>query len=172
MTPIALVVAQARNGVIGRDGGLPWRIPSELKRFKAITLGKPIIMGRRTWEGLPRKPLRGRRNIVITRDSGFAAPGAVAAVDADAAVALADAEKPTEIAVIGGGEIYRLFLPRASRIYLTDVDLEAAGDTHFPPLDPAQWREISREAHTAVPGDSAGYVLRVLERNVSPGSAP
>lgn len=172
MSPIALVVAVAKNGVIGREGGLPWRIPSDLKRFKAITMGKPVVMGRKTWEGLPRKPLPGRTNIVITRHLGFAAQGASVAHDAAAALAIAEAERPAEVAVIGGGEIYRLFLPLASRLYLTEVDLTTTGDTYFPAFDPAHWHEVSREVHEAEPGDTTGYVLRILDRNARAGTGP
>lgn len=172
MSRIALVAALAKNGVIGREGGLPWRIPSDLKRFKAITMGKPIIMGRKTWEGLPRRPLPGRTNIVITRHAGFAAQGAFVAHDVAAALAIAEAERPAEIAVIGGGEIYRLFLPLASRLYLTEVDLTATGDTYFPPFDPGLWHEVAREVHEAEPGDTAGYVLRILERDAPPATGP
>jgi dihydrofolate reductase len=161
---IALVVAVSRNGVIGRDGGLPWHISSDLKRFKAITLGKPVIMGRRTWESLPRKPLPGRSNIVVTRQAGFAAEGAVVVGDVQAALAVAALEQPAEICVIGGGDIYRQTLAQAGRIYLTEVQMDAEGDTHFPTLDPAAWGEVSREEVMAGPKDSAGFVLRVLER--------
>jgi dihydrofolate reductase len=163
---VALVVAVARNGVIGRDGGLPWHIPSDLRRFKAITMGKPVIMGRKTWEGLPRKPLPGRRNIVVTRTPGFRAEGGEVAASAQDAIDLC--RDAAEIAVIGGGEIYRLFWPFATRLYLTEVDLTVEGDTHFPRLDPDEWTEISREVHPQAAGDSAGFVLRVLDRRGLP----
>jgi dihydrofolate reductase len=160
---ISLVAAVSRNGVIGRDGGLPWHVSSDLKRFKAITMGKPIIMGRKTWKSLPQKPLTGRRNIVISRR---AAPpdleGAVWARSAQEALALAgDAD---EICVIGGGEVYALFLPMATRIYLTEVQVEVDGDTSFPVLKGNEWKEVSREAVAAGPKDTTGFVLRVLER--------
>jgi dihydrofolate reductase len=164
MSIIALVVAVSRNGVIGRDGTLPWHISSDLKRFKAITLGKPVIMGRKTWESLPRKPLPGRRNIVVTRRAGFAAEGADVAGSVEAGLALAREEKPAEICVIGGGEIYSAARPLAQRIYLTEVQADVAGDTHFPALSPGEWREVSREVVQAGPQDTAGFVLRVLER--------
>ena len=164
MSRIALVVAVSRNGVIGRDGGLPWHISSDLKRFKQITMGKPIIMGRKTWESLPRKPLPGRSNIVITRQPGYEAPGARVAADVETALRIARAEKPQEIAIIGGGEIYSKFLPMADRVYLTEVDLDVAGDTRFPHLPPEQWRESGREVHEKGPNDSASFVLRVLDR--------
>ena len=162
MSRIALVVAVSRNGVIGRAGGLPWHISSDLKRFKALTMGKPLIMGRKTWESLPKKPLPGRRNIVITRQANYWAEGAVVA--ADAAAALAVAGEVEEISIIGGADIFHLFLPQAQRIYLTEVDLEVEGDTYFPRIEPDQWLETAREAHARGPNDSAGFVLRVLDR--------
>lgn len=164
MNVISLVVAVSRNGIIGRDGGLPWHISSDLKRFKAITMGKPVIMGRKTWDGLPRKPLPGRTNIVITRAANFASEGAVVVANADAALAAARQEKADEICIIGGGEIYRLFLPMAGRIYLTEVQMDVVGDTLFPDLEQGAWREVSRDVVEAGPSDSAGFVLRVLER--------
>src|SRR5436190_5304260 len=142
---IALVVAVARNGVIGERGRLPWRISSDLKRFKAITMGKPVIMGRKTWEGLPRRPLPGRMNIVLTRHRDYRVEGAVVADDPSNAVASAAQSGTGEICVIGGGEVFREFLPRASRIYLSEVDLAPVGDIFFPYIDAAEWREVSRE---------------------------
>ncbi len=159
---ISFVVAVARNGVIGREGGLPWHISSDLKRFKEITMGKPVIMGRKTWDSLPRKPLPGRRNIVITRQPRFLAEGADVVATAEEALNLC-AGAP-EVAVIGGGEVYRLFWPMVDRLYLTEVDLEVEGDTHFPALDPAEWREVAREHHPRSERDSAAFTLRVLDR--------
>jgi dihydrofolate reductase len=159
---ISFVVAVSRNGVIGREGGLPWHISSDLKRFKEITMGKPVIMGRKTWDSLPRKPLPGRRNIVITRQEGFTAEGAEVAASPQEALRLAG-DVP-EVAVIGGGEVYRLFWPMVDRLYLTEVDLELEGDTHFPALDPAEWREVAREVHPRGERDSASFTLRVLDR--------
>lgn len=162
MTVVSLVYAQSRNGVIGRDGGLPWHVGSDLKRFKAITLGKPVIMGRRTWDSLPRKPLPGRHNIVISRSPMFRAEGADVAASPQAALALAG--PVPEVCVIGGEQVFADFLPLAGRIYLTDIDSTVAGDAHAPALDPAQWRQVSREDHAKAAGDSAGFTLRVLER--------
>jgi dihydrofolate reductase len=159
---ISFVVAVARNGVIGREGGLPWHISSDLKRFKEITMGKPVIMGRKTWDSLPRKPLPGRRNIVITRQADFPAEGAEVVATPEQALNLC-AGSP-EVAVIGGGEVYRLFWPMVDRLYLTEVDLEVEGDTHFPALDPAEWREVAREVHPRSERDSAAFTLRVLDR--------
>lgn len=162
MSRIALVVAVSRNGVIGRDGGLPWHISSDLKRFKAITMGKPVIMGRKTWESLPKRPLVGRQNIVITRQKDYQAEGAIIVADVIAAIAVAG--NVEEIAVIGGGEIYRTTFPMADRIYLTEVDLDVEGDTHFPKLAPSEWREVARETHPDGLNDSASFVLRTLDR--------
>ena len=158
---IALVVAVSRNGVIGRNGGLPWHVSSDLKRFKAITMGKPVIMGRRTWESLPRRPLAGRANIVVTRQEAYDAPGALVAASLKDALAQAEGE---EICIIGGGELFREALPMADRLYLTEIDLDVPGDTYFPAIDATSWIEISREAHSRGPKDDAGFVLRVLDR--------
>jgi dihydrofolate reductase len=161
---IAFVVAIARNGVIGRQGGLPWRLPSDLKRFKAITMGKPIIMGRKTWESLPKRPLPGRENIVITRQSNYQAEGAKIVATIEDGLRLAESSGPEEIAIIGGGEIYRSLFNRADRLYLTEVELEAEGDTFFPAINPSEWRESAREWHEQGPKDSASFTLRTLDR--------
>lgn len=163
---IAFVVAVARNGVIGAKGDLPWRISSDLKRFKQITMGKPVVMGRKTWESLPKRPLAGRLNIVITRDRNYEAPGAVVVASVAAALTAARQTTPEEICVIGGSEIFRQFLPIADRLYLTEVDLTPEGDAVFPPLDFSQWTETSREVHARAENDDAGFVLRVLDRKV------
>jgi dihydrofolate reductase len=162
MTLISLVYAQSRNGIIGADGGLPWHLPSDLRRFKDTTMGKPIIMGRKTWEGLPRRPLPGRLNIVVTRQKGFLADGAVVVSSVEAAV-IAAGDVP-EICVIGGGEIYGMFLPLADRIYLTDVGVDVDGDTQAPILDAKEWREVSHIPLQRGEKDSAAFSTRVLER--------
>ena len=154
---ITLHLARADNGVIGRDGGLPWRLPADLKRFKAQTMGKPMIMGRKTFESFP-APLPGRRHIVLTRDAGWSAPGAEVAADMDAAIALAAAP---EIAVIGGAQIFALFLPRADRVELTEVHASPDGDVIVPAF--TGWREIAREDHEAE-GERPPYSLVTLER--------
>ena len=159
---ISYVAAVSRNGIIGREGGLPWKISSDLKRFQKITMGKPVIMGRKTWESLPRKPLPGRRNIVITRKPAYVAEGAEVVSNPEQAIALCEGEP--EIAVIGGGEIYRLFWPKVDRLYLTEVDLDVEGDTHFPHVRAEEWRETTRGVHSKEPNDSAGFILRVLDR--------
>jgi dihydrofolate reductase len=165
---IAIVVAVSRNGVIGRAGGIPWRLPSDLKRFRAITMGKPIIMGRKTWESLPRKPLPGRLNIVVSRNSQYRAPGAELATSLAAALDKAGSLRPEEIAVIGGADIYRAVLPLVTRIYLTEVDCEVDGDTFMPALDWREWRTVSVETHERGPNDAASFTLKVLDR-VAPG---
>ncbi len=161
---ISLVVAASRNGVIGRDGGLPWHISSDLKLFKQITLGKPVIMGRKTWDSLPRKPLPGRRNIVISRKADFLTEGAEMATSADEALALAKIDNPAEVAVIGGGEIYRLFWPLADQIYLTEVDLEVEGDTLFPMINPVEWELLETTKYERGPKDNAGFSLKRFKR--------
>ena len=140
----SLIVARARNGVIGHTNGLPWRLPADIAFFKKTTLGHPIIMGRRTYESIG-KPLPGRLNIVVTRSPGFAAPGCVV-VDSLAAAYRAAGDVP-EVMIIGGGQIYEAALPDADRIYLTEVEAEIAGDTVFPPLDPNAWdvTELGRQ---------------------------
>ena len=147
---IFLVVAVAANGTIGRDGAMPWHIPADLRRFKSLTMGKPMVMGRKTFESLP-GVLPGRRHIVVTRDRAWEAEGAEVAHGFDQAVALANAP---HIAVIGGAQVYALALPHARRIELTEVHADYAGDTAMPPLG-AGWRETSREEHPAEVGRPA-----------------
>lgn len=161
-------VARARNGVIGRDGGLPWRLKSDMALFKATTLGKPVIMGRRTWDSLPRRPLPGRLNLVLSRDLSFEPQSAVACVSFDEAMQIAREhareDEVDEVCVIGGAALIALALPRAARLYLTEVDAEPEGDVFMPPVDEADWREVRREAHPAGPEDDYAFVFRVLER--------
>jgi dihydrofolate reductase len=159
---ISLVYARSRNGVIGADGGLPWHIPSDLKRFKQTTLGKPVIMGRKTWDSLPRKPLPGRQNIVLTRHKDFEADGALIVHDVEHAL-LAAKEAP-EVCVIGGGEIYGLFFNLADRIYETIVDLDVAGDTFAPFLNPAEWIETDVVVGERGANDTASFLTRVCDR--------
>lgn len=156
---IVFVVAIAENGVIGAGNGFPWRLKSDMARFKALTIGKPVIMGRKTFETL-RRPLPGRTNIVITRDADYRANGAIVTTSAaDAgAIALGDALRRSvaEIAVIGGAEIYRQWLDRADRLEITEVHARPEGDTHFD-IDKAEWDEVERIRHPAGPDDSADY---------------
>jgi dihydrofolate reductase len=165
---LVLVVARARNGVIGRDGDLPWRLRSDLQRFKAITLGKPCIMGRKTWESLPLKPLPGRLNLVLSRDESFTARGAVVCTTLDEAVEIAretaEEDGVGEICVIGGVALFEKALPRAKRLYLTEVEAAPDGDMMFPPFDGTDWIELSSEAHPAGEKDDHGFVFRLLER--------
>lgn len=167
---IVLVVAVADNGVIGQGNAIPWRLKSDLQRFKQLTLNKPVIMGRKTYQSIGR-PLPGRTNIVVTRDAAFTAPGVVVAPSFTAAeeVARGDALRrfATEIAVIGGAEIYTQWLPRAARIELTEVHAQPAGDTSFPPISPEQWREVARERHTAGPHDSADFSYVTYRRETT-----
>jgi dihydrofolate reductase len=165
---IAIHVAIAENGVIGRDGGLPWRLSTDLKRFKADTMGKPIIMGRKTYEGIG-KPLPGRLNIVVTRDRDWRAEGVEVAHSLDDAIRLARARARCmagvdEVCVVGGGEIYRQALPLADRLHVTHVLAEVEGDAHFPPIDPAAWRQVSSEEIAAGERDSHATRHAVYER--------
>lgn len=145
---ISIVVAVAANGVIGRDGDLPWRLSTDLKRFKALTIGKPVIMGRKTWASLGR-PLPGRANIVITRNADFAAEGASVVPSLDAAIALANREAAAmgadEICIIGGGEIYRQSIALADILHVTEVQAEVEGDTRFPAIDPQLFEKVFEE---------------------------
>ena len=157
--PITMVVARADNGVIGKDGALPWHLPADLRHFKRITMRSAMIMGRRTFESLPGL-LPGRRHIVLTRDQGWAREGAEIARDAEAALRLAG-DGP--ISIIGGAEIFALFAPRADAIELTEVHVDAAGDVSIPPFAAAEWREVAREHHPAVDG-RPDYSFVRLER--------
>jgi dihydrofolate reductase len=161
------VVAAARNGVIGSGGSMPWRMPSSLRRFRQLTLGRPMIMGRKTYEAIGR-PLDGRDTIVVTRNPGFRVAGVhVAGSLAEAfalALPLARARAVTEIIIAGGGEIYRAALPFACRVHLDLIDAAPAGDTTFPPLDPAAWREASRAPIAPSKGDEHAATAVLYER--------
>ncbi|WP_294239720.1 dihydrofolate reductase [uncultured Sphingomonas sp.] len=154
---IVLILARARNGVIGRDGGLPWHLPADLKRFKALTMGRPMIMGRKTFESFP-APLPGRRHIVLTRDREWRAAGAERAHDPAEALQMAG---EGEVFVIGGAEIFDLFRDRADRIELTEVDCDAQGDTIVAPF--TGWREVDRARYPASDG-RPGYSFVTLLR--------
>ncbi|HET9041506.1 MAG TPA: dihydrofolate reductase [Burkholderiales bacterium] len=165
MPLISLVVAAAANGVIGRDNRMPWHLPEDLAHFKRLTLGHPVVMGRKTYESILAalgKPLPGRTNIVLTRQAGFAAPGCIVAASLDAA--LAAVREAVEIFVIGGAEIYRLALDRADRVYLSRIDADFEGDATFPPLDPAVWRETERETHPPAGGRAFGFAFLRYDR--------
>jgi dihydrofolate reductase len=152
---ITLILAMADNGVIGRNGAIPWRIGDDLKRFKQLTTGKPVVMGRKTWDSLPKKPLADRINIVVTRQPGWNAEGAIVASSLDDAVA--KAAQAAEVMVIGGAEIYRVALPRAQRIELTEVHRPFEGDARFS-FDRDAWREVAREEHATQDGLPFSYV--------------
>lgn len=154
--------------MIGRDGALPWRIRSDMAWFKANTLGKPIIMGRKTWDSLPKRPLPGRTNIILTRDASFEAEkGLVCETFSEAAqIAREQAadDEVDEVCVIGGSALFALAMPKARRLYLTEVEAEVEGDVFMPPFDEAEWVEVRRESHPAGEEDEYPFTFRVLER--------
>ena len=162
---LVLIVARAKNGVIGKDGALPWHLPEDLKRFKRMTVGKPVIMGRKTFESIG-NPLPGRHNILLTRYPAlqFAVVSVVANLaEAVAAAGLDPRARADGIMVIGGAQIYAEALPSATRIELTEVDAEPEGDTVLPAFDPARWRETARETHAAT-DTQPGYAFVTLVR--------
>ena len=171
--PLSLIWAMTRNRVIGRDNDLPWQLPKDMKFFMQTTLGKPVIMGRKQFQSMPR-PLPRRSNIVLTRDTGFdPGPGSetapvLVAHDLDSAIGtareIADRDSVSEIMVIGGAEIYALTLPRAERLYCTLVDTELQGDTFFPEFDESAWREVSREQHDRDERHAYDFCIKVLEK--------
>lgn len=163
----SLIAAVARNGVIGRDGDMPWRIPSDFAWFKATTMGKPMIMGRKQFETFPR-PLPGRPHIVVTRQADYAAQGVTVVHDLDAAFAAAEALGSDEIMVIGGGDIYAQALLRADRLYITHVELDPAGDVHFPAIDPEIWAVVDTPEVTPSDKDAAPYTIKIYERRSKP----
>ena len=151
---LTLILARARNGVIGASGGLPWRLPEDLAFFKRTTMGHPIVMGRKTWESIGR-PLPGRRSIIVTRDRSYAAAGAEVVHSLDGAISLCAGSD--EIFVIGGAQLYEDALPHAGRLLLTEIDADFEGDTFLPAPSAAQWREASREHHPPVPERSFAF---------------
>jgi dihydrofolate reductase len=165
---VALIAAVAANGVIGRDGGLPWRLSTDLKRFKQLTMGKPVVMGRKTFQSIG-KPLPGRTNIVVTRDASFASPGVVVVPDIasglGAAEAAAESSGVDEVFVIGGAQIYAAAIDLADRLYITHVDAEPVGDARFPAIEPAKWRQVSAEKVAAGEKDTAATTFVVYERS-------
>ena len=168
---IVLIAGVARNGVIGRDNRLLWKLPEDLKHFRAVTMGAPVIMGRKTWESLPERfrPLPGRHNIVLSRHAGFDAAGASVAASLDDAIALARRAAAERVFVIGGGQIYREALPHADELVLTEIEREFDGDAHFPPFDRAEFTEVQRERHHAAPPNDFDFSF-VTYRRV-PGAA-
>ncbi|TKW77888.1 MAG: dihydrofolate reductase [Bradyrhizobium icense] len=167
---MVLIAAAAENGVIGRDNRIPWRLKSDMQRLKAITLGKPVVMGRKTFESLPR-PLPGRTNIVVTRDKTYRASGAVVtnSFEQAQAVALGDALRrfATEIAIIGGAEIYARWMDAADILDITEVHADIEGDTRFPAIDARQWEEASRVRNPAGPDDSVDFSYVTYRRRGS-----
>ena len=157
---IVLIAAVADNGVIGRGGTMPWRLKSDMRHFRALTMGKPVVMGRKTYLSTSIKPLPGRTNIVVTREPNFTAPGVLVASSLEAALEAARGDalrRGTDIMVIGGGDIYAQAMPLAERLELTQIHMTPEGDSRFPTIDPAVWREAAREAHPAGPDDDADY---------------
>lgn len=164
---VAIVVAVAQNGVIGRDGRLPWHIPSEMQHFRRLTLDKPVIMGRKTFASL-KMPLAQRDNIVLTHNREYAPQGAIAVESAQQALKVARdcalARAAREIMVVGGAAVYAALLPKAARIYFTRVHAKPEGDVGFPELDPGIWREISTQHHPREEKDEFDYTISVFER--------
>ena len=160
MPSVVLIAAIAENGVIGRGGVMPWRLKSDMAHFKAVTAGKPVVMGRKTYLSLHVKPLPRRTNIVVSRDPAFTADGVLVARSLEGALATARGDalrRGTDIIVIGGADIYAQALPLAARLEITQVHLRPDGDSTFPPIDPAVWRETARIPHPAGPGDDAPF---------------
>jgi dihydrofolate reductase len=161
MIEIVLVVAVAENGVIGAQGAIPWRQKIDMRRFKAITMAKPIVMGRKTFMSFPRRPLPGRTNIVVTRDAHFREPGAVVTGSVAEALSIARGDalrrSAAEIAVIGGAEIYAQTMPIADRLEITEVHARPDGDTVFPAIDRCVWKEVAREDHPSDPDNEAAF---------------
>jgi dihydrofolate reductase len=164
------VAAVADNGVIGRGGALPWRLKSDLRRFRAATMGKPVVMGRKTYLSIGR-PLAGRTNIVVSRDKLFAAPGVLVAHDLASALTVARGDAlrrgADEIAIIGGADIYAQTMAVADRLLITRVHLQPDGDVRFPAIDPEVWQEIERTEHRAGPDDEAGFAALVYRRRAA-----
>jgi dihydrofolate reductase len=165
---VAMIWAMTRNRVIGRDNDLPWHLPREMKHFMSTTRGHPVIMGRRTFESMVRKPLPRRTNIVVTRTPEYQAPGAVIAADLDEALAVArrqsEADGVDEAFIIGGAGLYAAGLPVADRLYVTEIDVELAGDTVFPEVDWQRWRRLRSEAVPADEANAYAFTLSVYER--------
>jgi len=161
MIETVLIVAIAENGVIGAENAIPWRQKSDMQRLKAMTMGRPIVMGRKTFISFPRRPLPGRTNIVITRDADFHAAGAIVTHSVDEALTIARGDalrrSAAEIAILGGAEIYAATMPLADRLEITEVHASPPGNTLFPAIDPAQWEEVARERHASGPDDQAEF---------------
>lgn len=165
---LCLIVARSRNGVIGKDGDLPWRLSDDLVHFKRTTKGCPIIMGRKTWESLPRQPLPGRDNLVLSRDGNYRAPGARVYTDIHAAIAagkaLTQTAQKAECFIVGGEAIYAAALPFADRLYLTDVETEIEGDARFPAFDETAFQEVAHDAFAQSEKNEHAFTIRTLDR--------
>ena len=170
---ILIVAAVAENGVIGRGGALPWRLKSDMQHFRALTMGKPVIMGRKTYLSIG-KPLPGRTTIVVSRDGKFAAPGIVAAPSLDAALTAAHGDAlrrgADAIVIAGGAELYLQALPLATRLVITHVHRQVDGDVRFPPIDRGVWRDIARDERPAAAGDEAAFAFVTYERAIGPAT--
>ena len=170
MVPITLVAALAENGVIGRDNGLPWRLKSDMVHFRAITMGKPMVMGRKTFLSIGR-PLPGRTTIVVSRDGGFAAPGIVVAPSVEAALTVARGDALRRgadcIIVAGGADLYAQTMPLAERLHITYVHRAVDGDVYFPAIDRGVWHETARDEHAAAAGDDAAFAFVIYRRAAS-----
>lgn len=168
MIELSIIVAVAENGVVGRDNALPWHLPADLQFFKRTTLGKPIVMGRKTYESIGRA-LPGRTNIVVSRNASFAAPGVSVVSSIEAALSLAEdialIDGKKELMVIGGAGIYAAAIPLAHRMYITEVHAEVEGDAYFPEIDWQQWRETSRERHSAQEPNKVDFSFVIYERS-------
>jgi dihydrofolate reductase len=167
---IVLIAAVAENGVIGRGGTMPWRLKSDMRHFRALTAGKPVVMGRKTYQSLSVKPLPGRTNIVVTRDASFTAPGVLVATSLDAALEAGRGDafrrNISDVMVIGGADIYAQAMPSATRLEITQIHAAPPGDTRFPAIDPAIWREAARIAHPAGPNDDAAHDFVTYRRTI------
>jgi dihydrofolate reductase len=167
MTTLAIIVAAAENGVIGRDNAMPWHLPDDLRYFKRVTMGKPILMGRKTFASIG-KPLPGRNNIVITRNPAFQADGVTVVPSLEEGLAVAELnalrDGVDEVVVIGGAQIYAAALPLADRIYMTEIHASVEGDAVLPPIDWTQWREVRRERHAAQPSQRYAFSFVCYER--------
>lgn len=174
MIETIIIAAVSENGLIGRGNNLPWRLKSDLQHFRALTMGKPVVMGRKTYVSIG-KPLHGRAIIVVSRDKSFASPGIIVAPSLDNALATARGDAlrrgADAIVIAGGAEIYAQALPLASRLFITRVHREVEGDTHFPAFDPADWRETARSEHQAAAGDDASFAFLTYERQISTAAA-
>jgi dihydrofolate reductase len=161
---ISFVVAMDRKQLIGKGDGLPWRLPDEIRRFKEITMGHPVLMGRKTYETIPQKfrPLPGRTNIVLTRQADYDAPGCVLVHSIEEALTAVSPDQ--ELMVIGGSLLFNALMPIVDRLYLTEIDAEYEGDVYFPDLDRSQWREVAREVHPRDDRHDAPFVFLILDR--------